>query len=194
MRCGIDDFARRGLKTPQTQDFWVFILSPGTSTRSATWDLDSQRRGPWLAAQGTLTSSASCYIVHVIGIFSPRQIISLGHQSSFFVHVCGNHLDYLGLIITNSFSINNRSCSQIDQSLGLTLDAAVCPKRCQVSPPRIPFCDHFKPSFWINNKGQSSCMRLFSAQALLGTQILGNVSGEWNNNPFWRKLREPLLR
>ena len=36
---------------PKTQDFWVFILSPG--------DLDSQRHmGPRLAAQGTLTSSA----------------------------------------------------------------------------------------------------------------------------------------
>ena len=69
--------------------------------------------------------------------------------------------------------------------MGLTLDAAVCPKRCQVSPPRIPFCDHFKPSFWINNKGQSSCMRLFSAQAILGTQILGNVSGEWNNGCYY---------
>ena len=94
--------------------------------------------------------------------------------------MCGNHLDYLGLITTNSFSINNRSCSQIDQSLGLTLDAAVCPKRCQVSVPRIPFCDHFKPSFWINNKGQSSCIHLFGAQALLGTQILGKVS-------WWKK-------
>ena len=40
MGCGIADFGRRGLKTPQTQDFWVFILSPGTSTRGATWDLD----------------------------------------------------------------------------------------------------------------------------------------------------------
>ena len=29
------DFGRRGLKTPQTQDFWVSILSPGTSTRGA---------------------------------------------------------------------------------------------------------------------------------------------------------------
>ena len=36
---------------PKTQDFWVFILSPG--------DLDSQRHmGPRLAAQGTLTRSA----------------------------------------------------------------------------------------------------------------------------------------
>ena len=51
MGCGIGDFARRGLKMPKTQDFWVFILSPG--------DLDSQRHmGPRLAAQGTLTSSA----------------------------------------------------------------------------------------------------------------------------------------
>ena len=51
MGCGIGDFARRGLKMPKTQDFWVFILSPG--------DLDSQRHmGPRLAAQGTLTRSA----------------------------------------------------------------------------------------------------------------------------------------
>ena len=36
---------------PKTQDFWVFILSPG--------DLDSRRHmGPRLAAQGTLTHSA----------------------------------------------------------------------------------------------------------------------------------------
>ena len=49
MGCGIADFGRRGLKTPQTQDFWVFILSPGTLTRGAG-DLDSQRRGPRLAA------------------------------------------------------------------------------------------------------------------------------------------------
>ena len=34
----------------KTQHFWVFILSPGTSTRGATRDLDSQRRGPRLAA------------------------------------------------------------------------------------------------------------------------------------------------
>ena len=40
MGCGIADFVRRGLKTPQPQDFWVFILSPGTSARGATWDLD----------------------------------------------------------------------------------------------------------------------------------------------------------
>ena len=58
MGCGIADFGRRGLKTPQTQDFWVFILSPGTSTRGATWDLDSRRRGPQLAAQGTSTRGA----------------------------------------------------------------------------------------------------------------------------------------
>ena len=51
MGCGIGDFARRSLKMPKTQDFWVFILSPG--------DLDSQRHmGPRLAAQGTLTRSA----------------------------------------------------------------------------------------------------------------------------------------
>ena len=44
MGCGIGDFARRGLKMPKTQDFWVFILSPG--------DLDSWRHmGPRLAAQ-----------------------------------------------------------------------------------------------------------------------------------------------
>ena len=42
----------------QTQDFWVFILSPGTSTRGATRDLDSRRRGPGLAAQGTSTRGA----------------------------------------------------------------------------------------------------------------------------------------
>ena len=55
MRCGIDDFARRGLKTPQTQDFWVFILSPGTSTRSATWDLDSPRvKVPCAASRGPM--------------------------------------------------------------------------------------------------------------------------------------------
>ena len=48
MGCGIGDFAQRGLKMPKTQDFWVFILSPG--------DLDSRRHmGPRLAAQGTLT-------------------------------------------------------------------------------------------------------------------------------------------
>ena len=41
----------------QTRNFWVFVLSPRTSTRSATWDLDSQRRGPRLAAPWTLTSS-----------------------------------------------------------------------------------------------------------------------------------------
>ena len=35
MGCGIGDFARRGLKTPQNQDFRGFILSPGTSTCSA---------------------------------------------------------------------------------------------------------------------------------------------------------------
>ena len=58
MGCGIADFGRRGLKTPQTQDFWVFILSPGTSTRGATWDLDSRRQGPRLAAQGTSTRGA----------------------------------------------------------------------------------------------------------------------------------------
>ena len=57
--CGIADFGRRGLKTPQTQDFWVFILSPGTSTRGATWDLDSRRQGPRLAAQGTSTRGAN---------------------------------------------------------------------------------------------------------------------------------------
>ena len=34
---GVWYFARRGLKMPQTQDFWVFILSPG--------DLDSRRQG-----------------------------------------------------------------------------------------------------------------------------------------------------
>ena len=46
MGCGIADFGRRGLKTPKTQHFWVFILSPGTSTRGATRDLDSWHRGP----------------------------------------------------------------------------------------------------------------------------------------------------
>ncbi len=58
MGCGIGDFARRGLKMPKTQDFWVFILSPG--------DLDSQRHmGPRLAAQG----GHSCTIgnMHVPG-------------------------------------------------------------------------------------------------------------------------------
>ena len=44
MGCGIADFGRRGLKTPQTQFFGVLSLPPGTSTRSATWDLDSQRQ------------------------------------------------------------------------------------------------------------------------------------------------------
>ena len=43
MRCGIADFGRRGLKMPKTQDFCVFILSPGTSTRGAG-DLDSRRQ------------------------------------------------------------------------------------------------------------------------------------------------------
>ena len=58
MGCGIADFGRRVLKTPTTQHFWIFILSPGTSTRGATRDLDSRRRGPRLAAQGTLTRGA----------------------------------------------------------------------------------------------------------------------------------------
>ena len=35
MGCGIARFGRRGLKTPKTQHFWVFILSPGTLTRGA---------------------------------------------------------------------------------------------------------------------------------------------------------------
>ena len=44
---------------PETQHFWVLILSPGTSTRGATWDLDSRRRGPRLAAPRTSTRSAT---------------------------------------------------------------------------------------------------------------------------------------
>ena len=58
MGCGIARFGWRDLKTTQTCNFWVLILSPGTSTRSATWDLDSQRRGPRLAAPWTSTRSA----------------------------------------------------------------------------------------------------------------------------------------
>ena len=42
MGCGIADFGRRGLKTPQTQFLGVLSLPPGT--RSAG-DLDSQRHG-----------------------------------------------------------------------------------------------------------------------------------------------------
>ena len=52
---------------PKTQDFWVFILSPG--------DLDSRRHmGPRLAAQGTLTRSAG-------DLDSQRQLRSLGAAS-----------------------------------------------------------------------------------------------------------------
>ena len=66
MGCGIGDFARRGLKTPKTQDFWVFILSPR--------DLDSQRHmGPRLAAQGTLTRGA--------GDLAPRVEVPCGAAS-----------------------------------------------------------------------------------------------------------------
>ena len=36
MGCGIADFVRRGLKTPQTQDFWVFILAPPTKISYTT--------------------------------------------------------------------------------------------------------------------------------------------------------------
>ena len=43
---------------PNLKIFGFFILSPGTSTRGATWDLDSRRRGPRLAAQGTSTRGA----------------------------------------------------------------------------------------------------------------------------------------
>ena len=39
---------------PETQHFWVLIFA-----RGATWDLDSRRRGPRLAAQGTLTRGAT---------------------------------------------------------------------------------------------------------------------------------------
>ena len=70
MGCGIGDFARRGLKMPKTQDFWVFILSPG--------DLDSQRHmGPRLAAQGTLTRSAG-------DLDSQRQLRSLDRKKTVF--------------------------------------------------------------------------------------------------------------
>ena len=30
-----------------------------------------------------------------------------------------------------------------------------CPMRCHVSPPRIQFCDHFKPSFQIKDEQQA---------------------------------------
>ena len=40
MGCGIADFGWRGLKTPQTPKLWSRILSPGVSTRSATWGFD----------------------------------------------------------------------------------------------------------------------------------------------------------
>ena len=42
MGCGKADFGQRGLKTPQTPKIWPRILSPGVSTRSATWGFDSQ--------------------------------------------------------------------------------------------------------------------------------------------------------
>ena len=36
----------------QTQNFWVLILSPGTLTCGATWDLDSRRWGPRAGTMG----------------------------------------------------------------------------------------------------------------------------------------------
>ena len=43
---------------PKTPNFWIFILSPGTSSRGATWDLEWRRQGPRVAAAGTSSGGA----------------------------------------------------------------------------------------------------------------------------------------
>ena len=50
--------------------------------------------------------------------------------------------------------------------------------RCHVSPPRIQFCDHFKPSFQIKDEQQADSFIWWSSS--FGDANLGKSSGEWN--------------
>ena len=55
---------------PETQHFWVLILSPGTSIRGATWDLNLRRRGTSTSSAKNLDSRRQGTLTQICGAAS----------------------------------------------------------------------------------------------------------------------------